>query len=184
MVLCNRFSSLRLVGGILAALGASLLPLHATPKDRDIQAHFSAGTGCSDELVKTIGAARWFINLQASHQICDPVINALIDARKRGVQVEVILDKGAKAQTNATADALVKAGIKTYIDAKHGMAHSSLLIVDEGQIVTGSFDFTKAPDDSASENILIISDTALTAKYLESWRSHVQHAALYGAKRR
>ncbi|HEU5080815.1 MAG TPA: phospholipase D-like domain-containing protein [Opitutaceae bacterium] len=182
MVFRNR--SLRCVGGLLLALCGTVSWSHATPKDREIQAHFSAGTGCSDELVKTIGTARWFINLQASHQICDPVIRALIEARKRGVQVEVILDKGAKAQTNATADALVKAGVKTYIDAKHGMAHNSLLIVDEGQIVTGSFDFTKAPDDSSSGNILIISDTALTAKFLESWRAHVQHASLYGAKRR
>jgi phosphatidylserine/phosphatidylglycerophosphate/cardiolipin synthase-like enzyme len=165
--------------GVAFLLGAVALQA----KDLEVQALFFPGNKCADELVKAIGSARWFINLQASHELSDPVIRALVEARRRGVAVEVILDKGAKAQTNATADSLVRAGIKTYVDAKHGMPHNAVVIIDEAQVVTGSFDVTKETRDSASENLLIISDTATSAKYLASWRTHVQHASLYGAKR-
>ena len=134
-------------------------------------------------MVKALQSAHWFINFEAYNVIPDSVVKALIDARNRGVRVEVILDKAQKStDRNAAADSLVRAGIKTYFDTKHSVARNSIVIIDETQVLTGSFDFGKSSDDTTPDNLLIITDPTITAKYLENWRSHAEHANVYGKR--
>ena len=48
--------------------------------------------------------------------------------------------------------------------------------------VTGSFNFTKAAEQSNAENLLVIEDSALAAKYTANWQIHAKHAELYHRK--
>lgn len=153
----------------------------AEPKALDVQALFYPGAGCADAVIQAVNSARWYLYFQTGNGLSNTAIKALIAAKKRGVHVEVILDK---SQKNGAADTLNDAGIKTYLDTKHGGPRTGVVIVDEAKVVTGVFDFSKSADDTNVDNLLVISDVAIAAKYLENWRSHVEHASLFGAKRR
>ena len=50
------------------------------------------------------------------------------------------------------------AGIPTFIDAKHAIAHNKIMIIDRETVITGSFNFTKAAEEKNAENLLIIKD--------------------------
>ena len=50
----------------------------------------------------------------------------------------------------------------------------------DGQtVLTGSFNFSKAAEESNAENLLVIQDGALAAKYTTNWQAHAKHSQPY-----
>jgi phosphatidylserine/phosphatidylglycerophosphate/cardiolipin synthase-like enzyme len=58
-----------------------------------IQVYFSPKGGCTEAVVKELNAAKTSVLVQAYSFTSAPIAKALLDAHKRGVKVEVILDK-------------------------------------------------------------------------------------------
>ena len=83
--------------------------------------------------------------------------------------------RAAQRQVGA-ADFVAHAGIPTFIDAAHAIAHNKIIIVDGEIVLTGSFNFTKAAEERNAENLLAIHDKALAAKYQENWEHHRGHS--------
>jgi hypothetical protein len=52
-------------------------------------------------------------------------------------------------------------------------------IIDGQTVITGSFNFTKAAEETNAENLLVIQDPSLAAKYLENWKLHADHSDAY-----
>lgn len=46
-------------------------------------------------------------------------------------------------------------------------------------VITGSFNFSKAAEESNAENLLVIDDAALAAKYAANWAEHLKHSEPY-----
>ena len=59
----------------------------------------------------------------------------------------MILDKSQRTEQYSAADFVLHAGIDTYIDDKHAIAHNKIMLIDGQTIITGSFNFTKAAED-------------------------------------
>ena len=108
-----------------------------------------------------------------------PIAKALVDAHRRGVQVQVILDKSQQTEKYSEADFLKNSEIPTLIDAQHAIAHNKIMIIDGYLILTGSFNFTKAAEEHNAENLLVINDSTLAKEYIASWRAHEQHSEPY-----
>jgi len=108
-----------------------------------------------------------------------PIAKALLDAHKRGVQVQVILDKSQRTEKYSSADFLANQGVSTMIDANHAIAHNKVIVIDGETVLTGSFNFTKAAQENNAENLLIIRDPALAVQYAQNWDTHRQHSQPY-----
>jgi phosphatidylserine/phosphatidylglycerophosphate/cardiolipin synthase-like enzyme len=106
----------------------------------------------------------------------------LVDAIKRGAKVQVILDKSQRTEKYSGADFIQRAGIPTFIDGQHAMAHNKIMIIDGQIILTGSFNFTKAAEQNNAENLLVIQDAALAKKYTVNRVAHLQHSEAYAGK--
>jgi phosphatidylserine/phosphatidylglycerophosphate/cardiolipin synthase-like enzyme len=63
-------------------------------------------------------------------------------------------------------------GIPTYIDPVHGIAHNKIIIINREVVITGSFNFTRAPEENNAENLLIIRSKELAREYLVNWERH------------
>jgi len=109
----------------------------------DIQVFFSPKGGCTEAVVENVGKAKLTILVQAYSFTSAPIAKALVDAAKRGVKVQVILDKSQRTEKYSDADFLLHEGVPTFIDAKHAIAHNKIIIIDSHTILTGSFNFTK-----------------------------------------
>lgn len=138
---------------------------------------FSPGGGCTDLIVANIVRATQSIYVQAYSFTSAPIAKALVDAHKRGVRVEVILDKSQKTEKYSSADFLVHSGVSTYIDSKHAIAHNKIIIIDALTVITGSFNFTKSAEEKNAENVLVLVDSALAARYLDNWQAHCGHSS-------
>jgi phosphatidylserine/phosphatidylglycerophosphate/cardiolipin synthase-like enzyme len=93
--------------------------------------------------VQALGNAKRTVLAQAYSFTSAPIAKALLNAHKRGVQVQVILDKSQRAEKYSSADFLANQGVPVMIDASHAIAHNKVIIIDGETVLTGSFNFTK-----------------------------------------
>ncbi len=147
-----------------------------------IQVFFSPHGGCTAAVVNALGQARSNILVQAYSFTSGPIAKALVDANKRGVQVRVILDKSQRSERYSAADFLLHAGVPTWIDARHAIAHNKIMVIDCREVITGSFNFTKAAEDNNAENLLLIDDPALAFNYIRNWQGHLSHSETYSGR--
>ena len=148
----------------------------------DIQVFFSPQGGCTEAVVANLDKATNTVLVQAYSFTSSPIAKALVDAEKRGVKVQVILDKSNRTEKYSSADFIQRADIPTYIDAKHAIAHNKIMIIDGKTVLTGSFNFTKAAEFNNAENLLVIQDPVLAKKYTANWQAHLQHSEVYQGK--
>lgn len=148
-----------------------------------VDVYFSPRGGATDAIVSEIASARSEILVQAYSFTSVPVAKALLDARKRGARIEVVLDKSQRRERYSSADFLVHGGIPTYIDARHAIAHNKIMIIDRNTLITGSFNFTKAAEEKNAENLLVIrKNKPLVDRYLRNLEDHRDHSERYFAK--
>jgi phosphatidylserine/phosphatidylglycerophosphate/cardiolipin synthase-like enzyme len=108
-----------------------------------------------------------------------PIAKALMNAHKRGVKIEVILDKSQRTQKYSSATFLCYQGIPIKIDAQHAVAHNKVMIIDGDTVITGSCNFTKAVEENNAENLLVIRDRKLAERYIKNWHEHERHSEVY-----
>ena len=124
--------------------------------------------------MRAVHEARKQILVEAYSFTSEPIAVALIEAEKRGVDVEVILDKSQEQARGTEADLISENGIPTYIDSAYRIAHDKVMIIDGSRVITGSFNFTKSAEVYNAENLLVISnDPPLADQYKQSWNKHL-----------
>ena len=152
--------------------------LRAQQGPQDLKAFFSPNGGCTQAVVDALNAAKKTILVQAYSFTSVPIAKALVDAKHRGVDVRVILDKSQRTERYSGATYLVNEGIPTFIDASHKIAHNKVMVIDGQTVITGSFNFTKAAESGNAENVLLILHAPeLAARYTANWNEHIIHAA-------
>lgn len=135
--------------------------------------------GCTQTIVTELNAAKESVLVQAYSFTSVPIAKALVDAHKRGVKIQVILDKSQRTEKYSSATFLKNAEIPTFIDDKHAIAHNKVMVIDGKVVITGSFNFTKAAEESNAENLLVIRDAGLAEKYIRNWQEHLAHSTEY-----
>jgi phosphatidylserine/phosphatidylglycerophosphate/cardiolipin synthase-like enzyme len=166
----------------LLALCTALLLAGCEPQasiPQGIQVYFSPKGGATDAVVNALAQATNNVLVQAYSFTSAPIAKALVDAHRRGIKVQVILDHSQRTEKYSEADFLSHNGIPTLIDAKHPIAHNKIIIIDDYIVLTGSFNFTKAAEEHNAENLLVINDPVLAKRYVENWHTHEQHSEPY-----
>jgi phosphatidylserine/phosphatidylglycerophosphate/cardiolipin synthase-like enzyme len=148
------------------------------PANTTAHVYFSPGGGCTEAIVTEIGKAKSEILVQAYSFTSKEIAKALIGAHKRGVKTAIILDKSNKSGKYSASDFTAHAGIPTYIDSAHAIAHNKIMIIDKEVVVTGSFNFTKAAEEKNAENLLILRSRELARDYIDNWDKHKQHSEI------
>lgn len=170
LILCLAFTGCR----------DSVQPAPASPAVPDsIAVYFSPNGGCTDAIVAVLGEAKQTVRIQAYSFTSAPIAKAVVEAHRRGVDVQVILDSSQRTQKYSSADFLAHGGVPVLIDARHKIAHNKVMIIDGEVVITGSFNFSKAAEESNAENLLVIRSRDLAAKYAANWRAHAEHSEKY-----
>lgn len=141
--------------------------------------YFSPHGGCAEAVVEALGRAKSTVLVQAYSFTSAPIAKALVDAHKRGVKVEVVLDRSQRTEKYSSATFVYNNGIPCSIDAQHAIAHNKVMVIDGLTVITGSFNFTKAAEANNAENLLVIEDAEMAAKYAQNWSVHRQHSEPY-----
>lgn len=120
----------------LSLLGS--LPSIAAPS---VQAGFSPEGSAEQLVLKTIETAQHNIRLMGYSFTSPEVVRALISAKRRGVDVKVVLDeKGNRGKVSMAAmNLLVNAGIPVRTVSKFKILHDKVIVTDGVNVETGSF---------------------------------------------
>ncbi|MFK3707918.1 phospholipase D family protein [Klebsiella sp. NPDC088457] len=142
-----------------------------------IETGFSPEGTALQLVLKTIDSAQQEIRLMGYAFTSPEVASALVRAKRRGVDVKVVLDWKANSEENnkasrAAMNLLVNAGILVRTVSQFKIMHDKVIITDGRNVETGSFNYTRAAARSNSENVLVIRDNpALAETYLQHWQS-------------
>jgi phosphatidylserine/phosphatidylglycerophosphate/cardiolipin synthase-like enzyme len=166
----------------LLALNSLAWSAELTLNNAPTQVYFGPHGGCTEAIIAKIDNARSEILIQAYSFTSAPIAKALVQAHKRGVKVEAILDKSQRTEKYTSATFLANSGIPTFIDARHAIAHNKVMIIDGETVITGSFNFTKAAEEKNAENLLIIKSRELASIYIDNWKRHKEHSEVYKAR--
>jgi phosphatidylserine/phosphatidylglycerophosphate/cardiolipin synthase-like enzyme len=157
------------------------IPLEAAPNasSPSVRVYFSPFGGCTDAVEASLLLAKSNVLVQAYSFTSAPIAKALVDAKKRGVDVEVLLDKSQRSEQYTSATFLANEGVPVFIDDSHRIAHNKVMVIDGETVITGSFNFTKSAEEANAENLLIIKDPLLAQKYTANWQAHRAHSQGY-----
>src|SRR5439155_19033024 len=105
-----------------------------------------------------------------------PIAEALLEARARGVRVQVLLDKSNEQETYTSLPLLLERGLTPLIDAHHAIAHNKVMLIDGRTLITGSFNFTHQAEVENAENLLVIKGhPELLEAYRQDFLAHKAH---------
>ena len=144
---------------------------------------FSPKDGATELVIKVINSARHSIRLAAYSFTSKPIARALVDAHKRGVDVEVVVDKSQKSARYTSATFLANMGIPVRVDSMHAIMHNKFIVVDGQDVENGSFNYTSAAENRNAENALVNwNNPKLAAIYTANWQVHWDHSESYQAR--
>ncbi|WP_019573475.1 phospholipase D-like domain-containing protein [Curvibacter lanceolatus] len=157
---------------ILAAFMAAFMAIFCMPHAGAAQplVGFSHSTPSAKDIALTAVSDAKSSLLIAAYQYTSPdIIKAVVAAKKRGVDVAVILDH---TQENGDSQAvMVAAGIPCFIDHTYRILHHKFMVVDGVSVENGSFNFTVSADKANAENALYTTDSpALAVAYATEWQ--------------
>jgi len=165
---------------ILSALPCHLAAAEVILNNTPAKVYFSPDGGATKAITRQIDQATREVLLQAYLFTSRPIQSALARAQKRGVEVEVILDRQEqKDRKYVAARALKAGGAFVWLDDRHTCAHNKLVIIDRETVITGSFNFTYAAESKNAENVLIITSQDLAGFYTDNFLKHRRHSKKY-----
>jgi phosphatidylserine/phosphatidylglycerophosphate/cardiolipin synthase-like enzyme len=140
-----------------------------------IDVAFTPGDRIDRLIIGEIDASRHDVTVQAYSFTDRSIARALIRARQRGVQVELVADREqARAlPQNVLAD-LVAGGVEVWLDGNFQAAHNKVIVIDadapRATTITGSYNFTIAAQRSNAENAIVLRDNPAVARaYRDNW---------------
>ena len=173
----------RLWGALLALLLAGCIA--TAPAGGRIDVAFTPWDDAEGVLLKVIDEARHSLRVQAYLLTSRNIARALIEARRRGVDVAVLADREMTIKgDNSQIPQLLAAGIPVWLEVRYAAAHNKILIADphdEGSVVaTGSYNYTFSAQARNAENLVVIrGNPSLATAYFDNWQRHRREALPY-----
>lgn len=157
----------------------------ALPATGTVQVAFSPDEDAAGLIVKTLRDAQKTVRVLAYSFTSNEISFALIEAKRRGLDVQVIADAEQMRRLEHHKLGLIhQAGVRVWLDEQHQSAHNKVMVIDaEGAhptVITGSMNFTYSGQFKNAENVLVLrGNKALAEAYHDNWQRHLNHATPY-----
>jgi phosphatidylserine/phosphatidylglycerophosphate/cardiolipin synthase-like enzyme len=134
-----------------------------------VETAFSPDHGATELVVHTIEAAKTSIRVAAYSFTSKPIAEALVKAKKSGIDVRVVVDKSNATARYTAATFLANQGVPVRVDYRYAIMHDKFIVVDGATVETGSFNLTSAAESKNAENVIVLHDPAVAQRYGQEW---------------
>lgn len=145
-----------------------------TQGNNQIETYFTRKDGNLDQiLIKEMNTAQKNLNVAIYSLTKEDIANAIIDAKKRGVDVKVITDKQesqSKSQ-KPILDKLKANNIPIKINAHAGLMHLKVSIIDDKTVTGGSYNYTESATKNNDENLIVMRDNNIVNEYVTEFNN-------------
>jgi phosphatidylserine/phosphatidylglycerophosphate/cardiolipin synthase-like enzyme len=147
-----------------------------------VQACFTPRGKCSTHILREIEHAKKELLVAVYAFTNDDLAAALVQAKRRGVSVQVIIDKEFDARTDKSKGKFLQAqniAVRRISgrdpqspDKEAGIMHQKFAVIDGRIVFTGSYNWTHSADTINDENLLLFRDAApLAEEYRKTFLS-------------
>ncbi len=139
-----------------------------------IESAFSPDNRAEELILEVIDSSQESLRLAAYAFTSPPIMKKLLAAKKRGVDVKIVVDeKGNRSRASKAAmNLMVNAGIPLRTVSKYRIHHDKYIVVDGKHVETGSFNYSQSAAKFNSENVLVIwNNPQIASRYLKHWES-------------
>lgn len=150
-----------LAAGVITPAGAQ-----STPAAVDVC--FVPAESCVTRIVAAIDAAETQIRVQAYGFTARPVLDALLRAKDRGVDVAALLDRSNERGRHPGLSAMV-GGIPVWIDTVTGIAHIKAIMIDQRLVIGGSYNYTASAERRNVEDVTFTRSPDIAERFLTDW---------------
>jgi phosphatidylserine/phosphatidylglycerophosphate/cardiolipin synthase-like enzyme len=161
------------IAGMVCLLGVLSCPL-ILAAEMVVQTCFSPQGKCSAHILREIEAAKQELLVAVYAFTSDDLAGALVQARKRGVAVQVVIDrefdrtndnsKGKLFDAQKIAVRRVSGAPSKPGEKEPGLMHQKFAIIDRRIVLTGSYNWTHSADNRNDENLLMFRDASPLAE--------------------
>lgn len=134
----------------------------------EVRVAFSPGDA-EGLVVETIAGAKKEIEVAAYSFTSPKIADALVKAKKRGVEVRAVLDKSQRTERYSGATLLANEGIPVRINSKYAIMHNKFLVIDGSTVETGSLNYTTSAANRNAENVVVIEDKKTAEAFSAEW---------------
>lgn len=131
------------------------LDIYFSPQDKSI----------TNAILPVIRNAKRYIYIPTFLLTESRVVDELVKAKNRGVDVKIIIDALNASCKHSKHRELRIAGIPVKTENYAGKMHSKSMIVDDEITVIGSMNFSYSGENRNDENLVVIKDSAITKFY-------------------
>jgi phospholipase D len=156
---------------IVVVMDLSLRGAHA---EMVVQACFSPQGKCSAHILREIEMAKKELLVAVYAFTSDELSNALVQAKKRGVVVQIVVDREFDLTNQNSKGKFFDAqkiplrrvsGTRPKLAEKDaGLMHQKFAVIDRRIVLTGSYNWTYSADSLNDENLLLFRDAGPLAE--------------------
>lgn len=136
-------------------ISGTSVDIYFSPKDKSI----------TKALIPLINNAERYIYIPTFVLTDRNITSALIAAKKRGVDVRIIIDALNASVEHSKHKELRNGGILVKTENYAGKMHSKSMIIDDKYTIAGSMNFSYSGENKNDENLLIIQNPQMTKAY-------------------
>ena len=135
--------------------------------DKNIQIYFSPNKYVINTVIlPEIEKAQEYIYLSMFLITNNKIVQSLIDAHNRGVEIKLIIDAHHALQAYSKHEQLRQAGIKVKVENWAGKMHAKTVIIDDKTIISGSANWTYSAFKYNDENLLVFKNVPKEVLFL------------------
>jgi phosphatidylserine/phosphatidylglycerophosphate/cardiolipin synthase-like enzyme len=148
-----------------------------------VAVYFSPRGGTGAAIAAQLDGATTSIDVAAYILSYKPLAERIIAAHHRGVKVRVIVDRVQEVEPAPIPQLVKAAGIETRTDRGEKLFHSKYAVVDSRVVATGSYNWSNNAELENAENLLILHDPDVAARFAADFNAHWLHSRPYMARR-
>lgn len=149
--------------------GSVLVDPELTLDGARVATMFAPDDPITARIVERLTQARRQVEVLAFAFTSDPIADALLAARQRGVAVRVVMESRNVRGSGSEFERLQAGGVDIQSDGNCYIMHHKVIVIDGTTVVTGSFNFTRSAQEQNDENVLMVDDRSLAARYGEEF---------------
>ena len=135
------------------------------------EAHFSRPGGAAPALINVLDQAQTSIHVAMYGLTNSQIVDALLAAKRRGVDVALKTDKieSARKTQAGMISRLQAAGVPVEISEQTRFLHHKFAVIDGRYVVTGSYNWTDNAERRNRENLVILECPEMAQVFNAEW---------------
>ena len=145
-------------------------PLLTLADGTQVENYFSTNDHPATHVIDTLKLAKKSIHFLAFSFTHQGIEQAMLDKVAAGVEVSGVFEKTQTAAGHSAYFKMHDARLPVYLDGNPRNMHHKVIVIDGEIVVVGSFNFSESADKSNDENLLIIYNRAVAARFEEEFQ--------------